>query len=131
MCYRLWGYCSGVILLLNAISWVGAVHWMWKWWIFCPDISLLLYLYISTSFIGILSFGLSGLSKAFRGVFALRAPRVVSFFNFNTWTLINILDQNWWETGPSFYSGRTHLAIFCFRILPIPTIYIYIYIYAE
>ena len=99
---------------------------MQRWWVLYVDIFLLLYLYISTSFIGILSFGPGGLSKAFRGVFA---PRVVNFFSFNTWTLINILGQNWWETRPSFYSGRTHLAIFCFRILPIPTIYIYIYIY--
>ena len=97
---------------------------MQRWWVLYVDIFLLLYLYISTSFIGILSFGPGGLSKAFRGVFA---PRVVSFFSFNTWTLINILGQNWWETRPSFYSGQTHLAIFCFRILPIPTIYIYIY----
>ena len=94
MCCKLWMYYLGGYFIINAASWVIAIHWMRRWWVLYLDISLLLYLHISTSFLDILSFGPSGLLKASRATFALCAPRAICFFDFNTQTLINILDQD-------------------------------------
>ena len=28
--YRLWGHCSGAHSAINALGWVGIVHWIWR-----------------------------------------------------------------------------------------------------
>ena len=95
---------------------------MQRWWVLYLDISLLLYLHVSTSFLGTLSFGPSGLLKAFRGMFTLQAPWTVGFFGFNTWALINILGQDWWEDGPfHLLDSDPHGTILWLNLTP-PTI---------
>ena len=79
---------------INSASWVGAMHWMQRWWVFYLDISLLFCLHISTSFLGILSFGPSGLLKAFKVMLTLWTPQAISFFDFTSRALIYVLDQN-------------------------------------
>ena len=56
-------------------------------WIF----PFFLYLHVSTVFLGILSFGTSGLLNASRGRLAHRAPREVDLFVFPSWILICVL----------------------------------------
>ena len=85
----------GCHFFINIASWVGAVYWMWRWWLLFPNISSLLYLHVFDVFHVALFFGAGGQLKYSQGALVPRAPRMMGLSVFPPQTLFHVSGLDW------------------------------------